>query len=296
MKKLFLLIILIAAGVGIYLNLNERPNQIITGLDSSSTEPKETESEQLEKKSSKSHSVGHIDVKKHPAYESVKNYAVGDDALLEQWTGREEELIEFLSAASDETIDCLKKDLCGEKPDPNSPYFDVDNTPSHGLLERELGLLVRLKEDGKLKGDSISPEQMEQALDIKNEAIQSLALELRLAAGIDDVSFSRLLGRTPALLPKASAGALAQLSKESKASTARREELINTAKSLLASEDQMRAVEMSKRVKYLALNISELEALAANTCELLPQNRKVVQHNLLVAGEGVGADLSFNCD
>lgn len=227
--------------------------------------------------------------------QDVQNYALSDDQLLEKWQGREAELIQLIANDSREIVDCLKNNLCDQQPDPNEPYFDPHNTPKHSLLERQLGLLIRFREQGSLNPGQISNEQLEEALDIENTNIQTSALELRVAAGIDDDAYSRLLGRSPSLLPQASATSLALLNNESRQSQQRRDQLIATAEALLRSDDQMRAIEMAKRIQYIAPDRSELERLSTSTCQLLPQNRGQVQHHLSIAAEGVGANLNFNC-
>lgn len=226
----------------------------------------------------------------------VKNFSITDEEILEKWQGKESYLAKALFAASKETTECLKKDLCGEKPSDDEPYFDANNTPAHQLLERELSLLIKMREQNLLESALIPTEQIEATLDVKNSAIQTMALELRLAAGIDDDSYQRLLDRTPSLLPQASATSLTLLAKESRLSQGRREELMKTANMLLRSDDQTRAVEMSKRVKYLDADKTELEQLAKSSCGLLPQNQKTVQYNLSIAAEGVGGNLDFKCE
>lgn len=227
--------------------------------------------------------------------DELQNFTITDQEIFEKWQGKESELAKALFAAAKDTTECLKEDLCGEKPSENEPYFDANNTRSHQLLERELGLLIQLREQNLLESALIPTEQIESTLDIKNSAIQTMALELRLAAGIDDNSYQSLLDRTPSLLPQASATSLALLAKESRLSQGRREELMKTANTLLRSDDQVRAVEMSKRVKYLDADKAELEQLAKSSCGLLPQNQKTVQYNLSIAAEGVGGNLDFNC-
>lgn len=236
-----------------------------------------------------------VDIKQHAAYEDVRNYNVTDEDLLDKWQGREEELSKFLLTSSKQLTECLKKDLCGEQADPDSPYFNPNATPSHTLLERELGTLIFMRESNKLDVTALPTQQMEEMLDIQNEAIQSLALELRLAAGIDDAAYDRLLERTPSLLPQASASSLVQLARESRQSQGRRDELVKTAEKLLSSDDQMQAIEMAKRVKYLGADKDEIERFAKTTCKLLDQNKKTVQNYLALAGEGVGANLKFEC-
>ncbi len=221
---------------------------------------------------------------------------LGDDQLLDKFNGKEAQLIKLLSADAKRLKDCLIEDLCGEKPDPNSPYFDESNTPSHGQLERDLTLLVRLQEDGKLEANELSGELLEEMLTIQNETIQRMALELRLSSPIDDSTYERLLKRTPSLLPQASASALSQLAGQSKQSQSRRDQLIGVAKELLGSSDQSKAVEMAKRVKYIDVNAMELEELAKNTCHLLPQNKKAVRHLLNTVAESVATSLEFNCN
>lgn len=229
-----------------------------------------------------------------PIYD-IQNLSLDDQSLAEKWQGQEEILIKELLVDSKRLRQCLQKDLCGEKPNANSPYFDIHNTPSHGLLERELSALVFLQEAEKLESDMIPKLEMEEMLAIENEAVQRMALELRLAAGIDDAAYERLIKRTPSLLPQASANALAQLSKESRLSQSRRDQLIKAAESLFNADDQSKAIEMAKRIKYIDVDKAELEQLAATTCHLLPQNRKAVQYHLGVAAEGVGANLQFKC-
>tara|TARA_R110000868_G_scaffold163614_16_gene395912 strand:+ start:3760 stop:4662 length:903 start_codon:yes stop_codon:yes gene_type:complete len=226
----------------------------------------------------------------------LSDLKLSDDKLLEKFKDKEEELAKLLIADAKRLKQCLLKDLCGEKPDANSPYFDKNNTPSHGMLERDLTLLVRLQEDGELESDQVSNQLLEEMLDVENETIQRMALELRLAQGIDDRAYERLLKRTPSLLPQASASALSQLAGQSKQSQSRRDQLIKVAKELLNSSDQSKAIEMAKRVKYIDVSARELEDLAKNTCHLLPQNRKAVHHHLGVVAESVGSSLSFNCN
>ncbi len=236
-----------------------------------------------------------LDIESHPAYADVRNYQMSDEELLEKWQGREEQLADFLYDASAQTVACLKKDLCGEKPEPGSPYFNPNATPAHSFLERQLGTLIHMRESGKLDVTAIPTAQIEEVLDIENAAIQTMALELRLAPGVDDPTYQRLLDRTPSLLPQASASALAQLANESRSSQQRRDALINTAEKLLTAEDQTRAVEMAKRVKYLKTDRTEIERLAASTCNLLPQNRQTVEHHLAIAAEASAANLNFDC-
>ena len=226
----------------------------------------------------------------------LSDLKLGDDQILEKFDGKEAELIKLLTTDAKRLKDCLIKDLCGEKPDPNSPYFDKANTPSHGQLERDLTLLVRLQEDGKLEPTELSSELLEDMLAIQNETIQRMALELRLSSPIDDSTYNRLLKRTPSLLPQASASALSQLAGQSKQSQSRRDQLIGVAKELLSSSDQSKAVEMAKRIKYIDVNANELEELAKNTCHLLPQNKKAVHHLLGTVAESVGSSLEFGCN
>src|SRR5690606_7003392 len=136
-------------------------------------------------------------------------------------------------------------------------------TPAHSFLERQLGTLIHMRESGKLDVTAIPTAQIEEVLDIENAAIQTMALELRLAPGVDDPTYQRLLDRTPSLLPQASASALAHLANESRSSQQRRDALSNTAEKRLTAEDQTRAVEMAKRVKYLKTDRTEIERLAA---------------------------------
>jgi len=226
----------------------------------------------------------------------LNDLKLGDDQLLQKFNGNETELIKLLASDAKRLKDCLLKDLCGEVPDPNSPYFDKNNTPSHSKLERDLTLLVRLQEDGKVEENALAGEFLEDMLSIQNETIQRMALELRLASPIDDSTYDRLLKRTPSLLPQASASALSQLAGQSKQSQARRDQLIKVAKELLSSGDQAKAIEMAKRVKYIDVNVAELEDLAKHTCHLLPQNKKAVHHHLGVVAESVGSNLEFNCN
>lgn len=226
----------------------------------------------------------------------IADYSIPDETIIEKWQGRESKLVAALVESAQKGIACLKDNLCGEKPSSEDPYFDPNNTPSHSKLERELGLLIKLREQNKLDFQAVPNQFLEESLDIQNTTIQNYAIELRMAAGIDDNGYAQLLYKTPSLMPESAATALVMLAKESQVSQARRADLIATTQTLLTSEDQLRAVEVSKRIQYLDVNKNEIEQLSKSTCGLLPQNRKTVQNNLAIAGEGVGANLNFGCN
>lgn len=225
----------------------------------------------------------------------IKDVNISPEQLMQKWKNDSPTLIQALAEDSKRLTECLKKNLCGEEPSSDQPYFDKMNTPSHALLEHELTTLVYLQESGELKENQLSDTLLMEMLDIENESIQRMALELKLSHDIDDASFESLLNKTPSLLPQASANSLAMLAKESKRSMDRREKFIQTAELLLKSADQNQAVEMAKRVQYINADKVEIERLANATCGLLPQNQKAAQYHLSVAGEAVGANLSFNC-
>lgn len=299
-KKLLVVWVVVIAGLFAWASLRRQEQDALKRAESAKQLENKGETEAQENKpifdtAYKTEEVTEAKVEPVISLDELKNYSISDEEILAKWEGKESELAKALFAASKETTDCLKKDLCGETPSEDGPYFDESNTPAHQLLERELSLLIQLREQNLLESAIIPTEQIEATLDIKNSAIQTMALELRLAAGIDDNSYQSLLDRTPSLLPQASATSLALLAKESRLSQSRRDELMKTANMLLRSDDQVRAVEMSKRVKYLDADKAELEQLAKSSCGLLPQNQKTVQYNLSIAAEGVGGNLNFNC-
>lgn len=225
----------------------------------------------------------------------IKDVSISAEQLIEKWKSDTPTLINALAQDTKRLTECLKKDLCGEVASADQPYFDKMNTPSHALLEHELTTLVFLQEAGELKANQLSSELLMEMLDIENESIQRMALELKLSGDIDDQTYEKLLNKTPSLLPQASANSLSMLAKESKKSNERREQFLQTAESLLKSSDQSKAVEMAKRVQYFGADKIEIERLATATCGLLPQNKKAAQYHLSIAGEAVGANLSFNC-
>lgn len=229
------------------------------------------------------------------ALEEINDIALSPEQLIEKWKNNYPALINALVEDSKRLTSCLRTDLCGEVQSSDQPYFDKMNTPSHGLLEHELTTLIYLQEAGELKDNQLPGELLMEMLDIENESIQAMAFELKLSSKVDDTTFSALLNKTPSLLPKASASSLSMLAKESKKSSQRREQFIQTAQDLLKSSDQNKAVEMAKRVQYFDTDKDEIERLAGSTCHLLPQNKKAAQYHLSIAAEAVGATLDFNC-
>ncbi len=225
----------------------------------------------------------------------IKDPTISPEKLIEKWENQTDLLVENLLQDSKRLTTCLLKDLCGEKPSNDSPYFDKNNTPSHSLLEHELTALIFLQEANNFDAQILPKLELERMLNIENEAIQRMALELRLSAGIDDQVFNDLLNKSPSLLPQASANSLVMLSKESRKSQGRRDQFINIAESILKSKDQNKAIEMAKRVQYFDVDKTEIERLANSTCQLLPQNKKAARYHLLIAAEAVGANLNFNC-
>jgi hypothetical protein len=304
MKKIFIILFILFLSVGLYLKLGSEADKL--SIDFSGTSEVKDESS-LSKKTFGNHPVGGVNpksslssaskskLKDHPAYEDVRNYQISDQDLVKSWEGREEILKEFLLNASKQTSSCLQKDLCGQEPDPGSPYFNPSATPEHSFLERQLSLLIQLKENGLLRPEDLPKKDLENMLKISNDSIQSLAFELRISAGIDDASYNQLLDISPSLLPQASASALVQLTNESRNSPSRREDLIRTTAKLINSDDQNQAIEMAKRVKYLGVDKNEIEQLALQACDLLPHNRKLVRNHLSIAAEGAGTVLKFYC-
>ena len=296
-KKLLIVWVIFIAGLFAWTNLrrqnieNEKLQQATSSVDSH----KDQEESSNDNNIAVPFPVKSIEPAPSQMVEDIKNVSVSPEALIAKWKDQPTVLANSLIEDSKRLSECLLKDLCGEEPSPDSPYFDKNNTPSHSLLEHELTTLAFLQESNSFNEELLPKSDLEQMLDIQNESIQRMALELRLSAGIDDQAFNELLNKTPSLLPQASANSLVMLSKESKESQGRRDQFIKTAENLLRSNDQIKAVEMSKRVQYFDADKAEIERLSKSTCQLAPQNKKAAQYHLSIAGEAVGANLNFSC-
>src|SRR5690606_26109910 len=153
------------------------------------------------------------------------------------------------------------------------------------LLGRSLLFLNRFREQGILQPGMIPNYEFEEMLEIQNADIQTMALEQRVANGIDDGSYRNLLARTGALKPAAAATTLALLNRASQESQERRNLLIETADRLMSPEDQARVLEISQKIKNINPTRPELERFAFKACALMPQNRKVFEQNLQIAAE-----------
>lgn len=223
----------------------------------------------------------------------LSDYYIPVEDIILEWKGREKELAKKLNSINRQTIECLIAQTCGELPEQVSAYMDKNQTREHSKLARSLRALTHLKEaDPSIEKDY---ESLKEALNLKNAQIQNRAIELLVDHDLSQDQFDEILGITGELLPQPSSTALVLLSQTSK-SEAQRDEVITKAIELINdTNNQSKAIEVTKRAKHIQMNGEDLEKMSQNTCQLEGHNQKLAQYYLSIAAEGKGKTLTPKC-
>ena len=176
-----------------------------------------------------------------------------------------------------ELSECLAKDLCGQKRDPEHPYFDPHHTGAHRKLNHALKFLKALADEDKLGLNSLTKEDLKKTLAVQNEDTQILSVQLWPHLGLKTADVEELLKHADTMMERALPQYYGTLLKETAHVPDDKRQVMSSLNRLLEGDKINSIYEVAAHLQMIHPSKDDFRDLVQSVCHI--QKDPQVEHN-----------------